>query len=121
MVEDYRRATLNARDAGFDLVEIHGAHGYLLHQFMSAESNHRTDEYGGSLVNRARLPLEVLDAVVGAWDAEHVASGSRRWASSTASTTRPVFRWGCTSQPRPLPAGWRTCTCPSPTGLADPS
>ena len=72
LVEDYRRATLNAREAGFDLVEIHGAHGYLLHQFMSAESNHRTDEYGGSLVNRARLPLEVLDAVIGAWDAEHV-------------------------------------------------
>ncbi len=72
VVEDYRRATVNAREAGFDLVEIHGAHGYLLHQFMSAESNHREDEYGGSLANRARFPLEVLDAVVGAWDAAHV-------------------------------------------------
>ena len=72
VVEDYRRSTSNAREAGFDLVEIHAAHGYLLHQFMSAESNHRTDEYGGPLENRARLPLEVLDACVEAWDADHV-------------------------------------------------
>ena len=72
VVEDYRVATRNARDAGFDLVEIHGAHGYLLHQFMSAESNHRGDEYGGSLENRARLTLEVLDAVIGEWEADRV-------------------------------------------------
>jgi len=72
VVEDYRRATVNAREAGFDLVEIHGAHGYLLHQFLSTESNHRDDEYGGSLENRARFTLEALDAVVGAWDAAHV-------------------------------------------------
>ncbi|MGD9958218.1 N-ethylmaleimide reductase [Nocardioides sp.] len=72
LLEDFRDATLRAREAGFDLVEIHGAHGYLLHQFMSAQSNHRTDGYGGSLENRARLPLEVLDAVVSAWDADHV-------------------------------------------------
>jgi N-ethylmaleimide reductase len=72
VVENYRAATRNARDAGFDLVEIHGAHGYLLHQFMSAESNHRDDEYGGSLENRARLALEVLDAVIGEWEADRV-------------------------------------------------
>jgi N-ethylmaleimide reductase len=72
LVADFANATVNAREAGFDLVEIHGAHGYLLHQFMSAESNQRTDAYGGSLVNRARLPLEVLDAVIAAWDADHV-------------------------------------------------
>lgn len=72
VVDDYRAATVNAREAGFDLVEIHGAHGYLLHQFMSADSNHRDDEYGGSIENRARLTLEVLDAVIGAWDADHV-------------------------------------------------
>lgn len=73
LLDDYRRATRNAREAGFDLVEIHGAHGYLLQQFMSAESNHRTDEYGGSLINRARLPLEVLDAVIGEWTPDRVA------------------------------------------------
>jgi N-ethylmaleimide reductase len=68
IVEDYRRATVNARDAGFDLVEIHGAHGYLIHQFLSEQSNHRTDGYGGSLENRARLALEVVDAVTEAWE-----------------------------------------------------
>ena len=73
LLEDFRRATVNAREAGFDLVEIHGAHGYLLHQFLAADSNLRTDEYGGSLANRARLMLEVTDAVVDAWSADRVA------------------------------------------------
>jgi N-ethylmaleimide reductase len=73
VVEDYRRAATNAREAGFDLVEIHGAHGYLLHQFLAADSNQRTDSYGGSLENRARLMLEVTDAVIGAWSADRVA------------------------------------------------
>ncbi|MEV6712742.1 alkene reductase [Lentzea sp. NPDC051208] len=72
IVEDYRRATVNARSAGFDMVEIHGANGYLLQQFMSISSNQRDDEYGGSIDNRARFPLEVVDAVVDAWDAAHV-------------------------------------------------
>jgi N-ethylmaleimide reductase len=72
VIEDYRRATVNAREAGFDLVEIHGAHGYLLHQFLAADSNLRDDSYGGSLENRARLMLEVTDAVVGAWSADRV-------------------------------------------------
>ena len=73
VVDDYRRATENARAAGFDLVEIHGAHGYLLHQFLAADSNQRTDEYGGSLAARARLMLEVTDAVIDAWSADRVA------------------------------------------------
>ncbi|KZE32756.1 N-ethylmaleimide reductase [Crenobacter luteus] len=72
LIEDYRRATDNARRAGFDYVEIHAAHGYLLHQFLASESNRRTDQYGGSIENRARLALEVVDAVVGEWDADHV-------------------------------------------------
>ena len=72
LLEDFRRATRNARDAGFDLVEVHGAHGYLLHQFLAADSNQRTDAYGGPLENRARLMLEVTDAVVGAWSADRV-------------------------------------------------
>lgn len=72
LLDDYRRATVNAREAGFDMVEVHAAHGYLLHQFQSATSNQRTDAYGGSLENRARLTLEALDAVIGAWDAQHV-------------------------------------------------
>ena len=71
-IDDYGRATVNAREAGFDAVEIHGAHGYLIHQFLSATSNDRTDAYGGSMEDRARFALEVVDAVVGAWDAQHV-------------------------------------------------
>ncbi|HSU01575.1 MAG TPA: N-ethylmaleimide reductase, partial [Nocardioides sp.] len=73
VVDDYRRATVNAREAGFDLVEIHGAHGYLLHQFLAADANQRTDEYGGDLAARARLMLEVVDACVDAWSADRVA------------------------------------------------
>lgn len=52
-----------AVSAGFDVIEIHSAHGYLLHQFLSPISNHRTDEYGGSFENRTRFPLEVVDGV----------------------------------------------------------
>ncbi len=73
LLEDFRRATANAREAGFDLVEIHGAHGYLLHQFLAADANQRTDEYGGALANRARLMLEVVDTVIDAWSADRVA------------------------------------------------
>ncbi len=72
LVETYRKATENAREAGFDMVEVHAAHGYLLHQFQSTQSNHRSDAYGGSLENRARLTLEALDASIAAWDADHV-------------------------------------------------
>jgi anthraniloyl-CoA monooxygenase len=64
-VESARRAA----DAGFDLLEVHAAHGYLLSSFLSPISNRRTDEYGGSLVNRLRFPLEVFDAVRNAWPA----------------------------------------------------
>lgn len=69
-VEDYARAACNAREAGFDLVEIHGAHGYLVHQFLGRGSNLREDQYGGSQENRARFALEVVDAVTAAWSAE---------------------------------------------------
>ncbi|BEV71967.1 MULTISPECIES: N-ethylmaleimide reductase [unclassified Paludibacterium] len=72
LLEDYRRATDNARRAGFDLVEIHAAHGYLLQQFLSPQANQRTDDYGGSIENRARLVLQVVDAVVDEWSADRV-------------------------------------------------
>lgn len=71
-VQDYRRATSNAREAGFDAVEIHGAHGYLLHQFLSEASNFREDQYGGTMENRARFLLEALDGVVDAWEPARV-------------------------------------------------
>ncbi len=63
IVASFQAAARRALAAGFDLVEIHGAHGYLLHQFLSPLSNLRDDEYGGSFANRARLLLEVVDAV----------------------------------------------------------
>jgi 2,4-dienoyl-CoA reductase-like NADH-dependent reductase (Old Yellow Enzyme family)/thioredoxin reductase len=63
IVEDYARATRLARQAGFDFVEVHGAHGYLPSNFLSPRDNQRTDEYGGSLANRARFALEVAAAI----------------------------------------------------------
>ena len=57
------QAAIRAKESGYDGVEIHGAHGYILTQFLSAEINHRTDEYGGSLENRARILFEIVDAV----------------------------------------------------------
>lgn len=72
VVEQYRRAVVRAMRAGFDFVEEHAANGYLLQQFMSASANRRTDQYGGSLENRARLTLEVLDALCDAAGSERV-------------------------------------------------
>ncbi|MFC9497788.1 bifunctional salicylyl-CoA 5-hydroxylase/oxidoreductase [Streptomyces sp. NPDC056982] len=65
--EQFTSAALRAADAGFDLLELHCAHGYLLSGFLSPLSNHRTDAYGGSLTNRLRFPLEVFDAVRDVW------------------------------------------------------
>lgn len=72
LVEDFAAATRNARDAGFDLVEIHGAHGYLIHQFLSSTVNDRSDGWGGDLAGRLRLPLAVVDAVTEAWSPDRV-------------------------------------------------
>lgn len=63
IIEDFAQAAIRAVDAGFELIEVHAAHGYLLHQFMSPLSNQRTDEYGGSFENRIRLALEVFQAI----------------------------------------------------------
>ena len=71
-VDDYARATVNAREAGFDGVEIHAANGYLIMQFLMQSSNHRSDEYGGSFENRSRFLFQVLEAVISAWDGDHV-------------------------------------------------
>ncbi len=69
VVEDFRAAAGRALDAGFEVVEVHMAHGYLLHQFLSPLSNQRSDDYGGSFENRASLPLRVARAVRAAWPA----------------------------------------------------
>lgn len=72
IIEAYRRGAENAKRAGFDGVEIHGANGYLLDQFLQDSTNKRTDNYGGSIQNRARLMLEVTDAVISVWGAGKV-------------------------------------------------
>jgi 2,4-dienoyl-CoA reductase-like NADH-dependent reductase (Old Yellow Enzyme family) len=72
IVEAYRKGAENAQKAGFDGVEIHGANGYLLDQFLQDKTNHRTDAYGGPVENRARLLLEVADAVISVWGADRV-------------------------------------------------
>jgi N-ethylmaleimide reductase len=73
VIEAFRQGARNALAAGFDGVEIHGANGYLLEQFLQSHTNLRTDRYGGSIANRARLLLEIMDAAIGIWGADRVA------------------------------------------------
>ncbi|CAK9885187.1 MAG: N-ethylmaleimide reductase [Candidatus Erwinia impunctatus] len=72
IVADFGHAVSYAKQADFDLVELHAAHGYLLHQFLSPSANHRTDAYGGSIENRSRLSLEVVDTAIAAWRADRI-------------------------------------------------
>ena len=72
IIEDYRQAARNARDAGFDGVELHGANGYLIDQFLRDRSNRRTDRYGGTAQNRIRFLIEVVEVIVGELGAERV-------------------------------------------------
>lgn len=67
IIESYRQGAQRAKEAGFDGVEIHGANGYLIDQFLQASSNHRSDAYGGSIEKRARFLLEVTDAILEVW------------------------------------------------------
>jgi N-ethylmaleimide reductase len=72
-VQDYKQAAKNAKDAGFDGVEVHAQSGMLIPQFLSLATNHRTDEYGGSLENRARIIFEILDAILEVWGSSRIA------------------------------------------------
>ncbi len=93
LVQTYVDATRRAREAGFDGVEVHAANGYLLEQFLADSVNDRDDQYGGSMENRARLTLEVTDAVIGAWTADRVGirlslgNGTADTADSDPTTT----------------------------------
>jgi N-ethylmaleimide reductase len=71
-VSDYRKAAENAKAAGFSGVEVHGANGYLINQFLDATTNHRNDQYGGGLENRFRFLKEVLEAVLEVWPSDRV-------------------------------------------------
>src|ERR1700761_8596663 len=72
IIQAFRTAAENAQAAGFDGVELHGANGYLLDQFLQDSTNKRTDEYGGPIENRARLMFEAVDAAIAVWGAERV-------------------------------------------------
>ncbi|MGE9294614.1 MAG: alkene reductase, partial [Puniceicoccales bacterium] len=72
IIEAYRRGAENAKRAGFDGVELHGANGYLPDQFLQDRTNKRTDEYGGSIENRARFMFEAIDAAISVWGADRV-------------------------------------------------
>lgn len=72
IIEQFKQAAIRAKEAGFDGVELHGANGYLIDQFLQSSTNQREDEYGGSVENRARLLLEVVDALIEVWGAGRV-------------------------------------------------
>ncbi|KAK0447211.1 FMN-linked oxidoreductase [Armillaria borealis] len=72
LLAQWKQAAINAKESGFDGVEIHRANGYLIHQFLDSTLNHRTDEWGGNVQNRARFALEVVKTTVDVWGAERV-------------------------------------------------
>jgi N-ethylmaleimide reductase len=107
IVNDYRHAARNAIRAGFDGVELHGANGYLLDQFLRSGSNHRTDAYGGSIENRARFLIEVMQAVV-----QEIGGGR------TGLRLSPVTPANDASDPEPQPLFEHVMKQLAPMGLA---
>jgi N-ethylmaleimide reductase len=107
IVDAFRQAAKNALKAGFDGVEVHGANGYLLEQFLQSRCNLRTDRYGGSIENRARLLLEVTQAVVEVWGADRV--GVRLSPYGIANDS---------GEPDPMPLYTHVVQAFNPLGLA---
>jgi N-ethylmaleimide reductase len=96
IVEDYRKAAERAKAAGFDGVELHSGNGYLMDQFLQDGSNKRTDEYGGSIENRSRFLLEVLEALVSVWGRDRVAvriAPSGSWNGMSDSNPQALFAY----------------------------
>lgn len=95
VVAEYRRGAENAKRAGFDGVEVHGANGYLLDQFLQDSTNLRTDAYGGPIENRARLLLEVVDACIDVWGADRVGLHlAPRGDAHTMGDSNPLSTFG---------------------------
>lgn len=115
-VETYAQASRDAVfGAGFDGVEVHCAHGYLVDQFIQDTCNKRTDEYGGSIENRCRFALEVIDAVVKAVGPTKTGFRLSPWSTFQGTTSNLLYMFGtdewCTSKT----CGWTTPSRRSPT------
>ena len=96
IVDDYRKAAARAKQAGFDGVELHAANGYLIDQFLQNGSNKRTDGYGGSIENRARLLLEVVDAMTSVWGVDRVGvriGPDGKWNGMSDSDPKALFTY----------------------------
>jgi N-ethylmaleimide reductase len=96
IVDDYRKAAVRAKQAGFDGVELHAANGYLIDQFLQNGCNKRTDGYGGSIENRARLLLEVVDAMTSVWGPHRVGvriGPDGRWNGMSDSDPKSLFTY----------------------------
>lgn len=103
--EEFVAATRRAAEAGFDLAELHAAHGYLISSFLSPISNQRTDEYGGSPENRLRYPLEVFDAMRAAWPEDRplaVRLSADDWIDGATGSTMPSRSRGRSSLTEPM-------------------
>jgi N-ethylmaleimide reductase len=107
VIDAYRQGAENALKAGFDGVEIHGANGYLIEQFLQSHTNLRTDQYGGSFENRARFLIEVTQAVIGVWGAERVGVRLSPYGVANGS-----------GEPDPLPLYSHVIKALDPLGLA---
>jgi N-ethylmaleimide reductase len=107
LVDAYRQAAKNALLAGFDGVEIHGANGYLIEQFLQSHTNLRTDQYGGSIENRSRFLIEVTRAVVEVWGANRVGLRLSPYGIANGS-----------GEPDPMPLYTHVVQALNPLGLA---
>jgi N-ethylmaleimide reductase len=91
IIEQYRAAAVNAKRAGFDGVEVMAANGHLIDQFLQDNSNKRTDRYGGSIENRTRLLVELVDALVPVWDAGRVSASLQAGPTTVWGTVIRVY------------------------------
>jgi N-ethylmaleimide reductase len=107
IIEAYRQGAANALKAGFDGVEIHGANGYLIEQFLQSHTNLRTDQYGGTIENRTRFLMEVTKAVIEVWGADRVGVRLSPYGVANGS-----------GEPEPMPLYSHVVTSLDPLGLA---
>jgi N-ethylmaleimide reductase len=113
IVEDYRKAAVRAKAAGFDGVELHAGNGYLPDQFLQDGSNKRTDSYGGSIENRSRFLLEVVEAMTSVWGGDRVASHPPAPGTTCAIAILQLYyiRRGAVEPIRPCLPSHHRATC----------